>query len=135
MEEKYLPLGTVVRLKNATKELVITGYCGINMEKKKMFDYSACIYPEGNLGSNLGLLFNHDQIDRVISVGYSDEKWKKFIEEIKKMTANKTNEQLCEEFLKDMAEKTAEFDKKVAEEQAKQNNTNDSADEGNFGEI
>jgi hypothetical protein len=51
------------------------------------------------------------------------------------MTANKTNEQLCEEFLKDMAEKTAEFDKKVAEEQAKQNNTNDSADEGNFGEI
>ena len=29
MKEKYLPLGTVVLLKEATKRLIITGYCSM----------------------------------------------------------------------------------------------------------
>ena len=99
MEEKYLPLGTVVLLKNASKELMIIGYGGINMKKREVFDYSGCIYPEGSLGSAFGFLFNHDQIEKVISKGYHDEKWDNFIKELDEKTANKTKDELIENYV------------------------------------
>ena len=50
MAEKYLPLGTVVTLQGATKRIMIIGYLPMT-EKNVVFDYSACIYPEGLLSS------------------------------------------------------------------------------------
>ena len=34
MEEKFLPIGTVVLLKNGTKRLMITGFCAVEKEKE-----------------------------------------------------------------------------------------------------
>ena len=37
--EKYLPIGTVVMLKNGTKRAMITGFCSVAQEdKNKMYE-------------------------------------------------------------------------------------------------
>lgn len=79
MIDKYLPIGTVVLLKSAKKRLMITGFCAISEEKKdKMFDYSGVLYPEGVVSSEQTILFDHDQIDKIFSIGYIDEEEKYF---------------------------------------------------------
>ena len=74
MGEKYLAVGTVVMLKGATKRLVITGFCGMENEKKeKMWDYSGCMYPEGFLNTNQVALFDHSQIEKICHLGLVDD--------------------------------------------------------------
>ena len=87
--EKYLPLGSVVILKNAKKRLMITGFCVIpNDDKSKIFDYSGCLYPEGIISTDQTALFNHNQIERIYAIGYSDEEEKKFKQQLKESLNN-----------------------------------------------
>ncbi len=82
--EKYLPIGTVVILKNAKKRMMITGFCCKDEQKpEKTFDYSGCLYPEGIVSSDRNLLFDHDQIDKIFALGYSDDEEKEFKERLK----------------------------------------------------
>ena len=74
MKEKYLPIGSVVTLKDATKKIMIIGYCPVEKERNQMYDYSACLYPEGVIDSNRILLFNHNQIATIHFIGLEDEK-------------------------------------------------------------
>lgn len=84
--EKYLPIGTVVLLKNGTKRAMISGFCAMDVENKsKIYDYSGCLYPEGFISSNQTLLFNHDQIDKVFHVGLIDEEEKQFKNQLKQL--------------------------------------------------
>ena len=77
--EKYLPIGTVVLLKGATKRLMIAGYCAVDQEKKdEMWDYSGCMYPEGFLSSTQSFLFDHSQIAKIYSLGYKDNEEEEF---------------------------------------------------------
>lgn len=70
MIEKYLPIGTVVTLKNGNKKLVISGYKSSFKDKSEIFDYMGILYPEG-LGSTDNIyLFNHEDIDLVNYMGY-----------------------------------------------------------------
>lgn len=82
--ERFLPIGTVVLLKEGNRPLMITSYCiyptGVVYEKgqkvsakNKFYDYGACTYPEGVLGANRILGFNHSQIDKVLHLGYKTE--------------------------------------------------------------
>lgn len=84
MYEKFLPIGTVVLLKGATKRLMITGFCSVaNENKNEMFDYCGCLYPEGILTSEQTALFNHDQIEKIFAIGYSDDEEKNFKTKLK----------------------------------------------------
>lgn len=77
--DKYLPLGTVVLLKQSDKKLMITGFLGTDKENlKEIYDYIGCLYPEGMLESGKSLLFNHNQIDKIYHFGYSDNEEKEF---------------------------------------------------------
>ena len=79
MIEKYLPIGTVVLLKGGDKKIMITGFGVVTEEdKNKMWDYSACLYPEGILTSAQTCLFNHDQIEKIYYMGYIDDEEKTF---------------------------------------------------------
>lgn len=78
IKEKYLPIGTVCLLKDGKKKLMITGFCTIPDNDKKVYDYNACLYPEGILTTNQTIVFNHDQIDKIYYMGYSDKEDKKF---------------------------------------------------------
>ena len=74
MREKYLPIGTVVLLKDATKRLMITGYCSAKPEEvDKVYDYVGMLFPEGNLVGDEVALFNHDQITEILYMGYKNE--------------------------------------------------------------
>ena len=87
--EKFLPIGTVVVLKEAKKRIMITGYC-CSSEKNPdvIFDYNGCMYPEGLLSSSQNLLFNHDQILKIYHLGYQDEESKDFRNKLKEFMDN-----------------------------------------------
>jgi len=78
--EKFLPLGTVVMLKGASKRLMITGFCTMAAEEAEgvMYDYSGCMYPEGVISSDQTALFNHDQIEKIYHIGLVDQEEKDF---------------------------------------------------------
>lgn len=79
MKEKYLPIGTVVLLKNAKKKVMITGFCTVpNSEPNVMFDYSGCMYPEGFVSNTQTALFNHNQIEKIFYIGYESEEENEF---------------------------------------------------------
>lgn len=86
--EKYLPLGSVVLLNEATKKVMITGFCMKgDQNNEKIFDYVGCLYPEGIINTEQNLLFNHKDIKQIFAIGYSDEEDKQFksklLEELK----------------------------------------------------
>ncbi len=88
--EKYLPIGTVVLLKGATKRLMIAGYCAVDQEKKdEMWDYSGCMYPEGFLSSTQSFLFDHSQIAKIYSLGYKDNEEEEFQQKLNEYIATK----------------------------------------------
>lgn len=91
MKEKYLPIGSVVTLKDATKKIMIIGYCPVEKERNQMYDYSACLYPEGVIDSNRILLFNHNQIATTHFIGLEDEEQKQNNEKLKELVNNMTN--------------------------------------------
>ena len=81
MKERFLPIGTVVLLKGGKKEIMITSYCifpndvqiknGQEIKpEKKIYEYGACIYPEGILDSNMVCAFDHNQIEKICHMGY-----------------------------------------------------------------
>ncbi|MBE6152816.1 MAG: DUF4176 domain-containing protein [Firmicutes bacterium] len=81
--QKYLPIGTVVLLKDAKKRIMITGFCSISdNDKTKVYDYSGCLYPEGIISTNSTLLFDHSQIEQVYYFGFVDEEEKLFKEKL-----------------------------------------------------
>jgi len=93
--KKYLPIGSVVMLKNGKKRLMITGYASIDLEKKdKVYDYIGCMYPEGVITTEQSILFDHVNIEKVYCLGFSDDEQKDF--------AKKLDEILTEDNIKEM---------------------------------
>lgn len=87
--EKFLPIGTVVMLKGGKKRLMITGFCMIDKKNSaKMFDYSGCLYPEGVVSTDQTALFDHEQIEKIYFVGYSDQEENTFKTQLKTALAN-----------------------------------------------
>jgi len=66
---KYLPIGTVVTLVNGTKPIMIYGRKQLQQGNKKIWDYVACLYPEGNLGDEYNVFFQHEEIKNVYHYG------------------------------------------------------------------
>lgn len=79
MNEKYLPLGSIVKLKGATHLVSIIGFCiVIKNENNRQYDYVGVPYPEGFMGDTSMMYFNHNIIGDIISVGFSNEDEKAF---------------------------------------------------------
>lgn len=73
-KERFLPIGSVVLLKNGTQKVMITSYCVFpKKNKKEIYDYGGCLYPEGILESDTVAAFNHDMIDKVFFLGYETD--------------------------------------------------------------
>ncbi|MDO4806227.1 MAG: DUF4176 domain-containing protein [Coriobacteriales bacterium] len=73
MYERLLPLGSVVLLKGANKRVMITGRIQVRTGEKKVYDYSACWYPEGITSPQEMFFFDHDAIEMLYFVGFQDE--------------------------------------------------------------
>lgn len=82
---KFYPIGTVVSLKEGTKKLMITGYLPMMEGDHKIYEYCGCLYPEGYLSSDTMLLFNNENIEKVICMGYEDNELSDFMEKLDKL--------------------------------------------------
>jgi len=82
MNKKVLPIGTVVKLKGGTRNLMITGFKFSTKDDEKVYDYVGCIFPEGIM-ENVYSLFDGKQIEEVIYMGYESEKHDKITTKIK----------------------------------------------------
>lgn len=93
--EKYLPIGSVVLLKNGKKRVMVTGFAAtaLEAENPRMYDYMGCLYPEGVISSDKNLLFDHNQIDQIYYIGYIDEEWKKTEAKIKEIVQKRLSEE------------------------------------------
>lgn len=91
MQEKYLPLGTVCRLKDGQKNLMIIGFmASANEANGKMFDYIGALHPEGVLSTDMNFLFNHDQIEEVLFTGLVNEEETMFKRRLHEFSTNGT---------------------------------------------
>lgn len=73
MYKDMLPIGTVVLLKGGDKRIMIIGRIQTRSGDDRIFDYSACYYPQGMVGSDSVFFFDRDAIDKVFFKGYEDE--------------------------------------------------------------
>ena len=91
MENRYLPIGSVVKIKDSQKRLMITGYLPIESSEngeKKIWDYCGCLYPEGMLTSTTNFLFNQDKIEEITFLGLEDEEEKEFQKKLEEQIKN-----------------------------------------------
>ena len=84
----YLPIGSVVLLKEGQKKIMIYGRCQRRIADNIEYDYIACLYPEGNIGEDYMYLFNHEDIETVVYRGYSDAEEEAFVAELNKYGKN-----------------------------------------------
>ncbi len=92
--KKYLPIGSVVTLKNETKKLMIIGRSQVCQDVQ--YDYSACLFPEGYLDKDSLYVFNNDDVDILYYVGMQNEEEfvfrKALIEAEEEMESKKSDE-------------------------------------------
>ena len=72
-EYKWLPIGSIVKLKNIKKAVMVYGRDQIQKKKKKNFDYVSVPYPEGNITEEFNLFFNHNMIEEVLFEGFIND--------------------------------------------------------------
>lgn len=72
--EGLLPVGSVVLLKDGAHKVMIIGYCQRLVNKQEqVYDYVACLFPEGFISAEKNYLFNREQVDKVYHVGYQTD--------------------------------------------------------------
>ena len=71
--KEYLPIGSVVTLKQGTKKVMICGRIQKETTQGQIYDYCACLYPEGMIESRSVYLFDQEDIGRIYYVGMQDE--------------------------------------------------------------
>ena len=90
---KFLPIGSVVVLKNGTKRLMIFGIIQSNAENPaEEYDYIGVPYPEGNMGQDYQYLFYHNDIEKVYFKGFEDVERQEFIDNLEEFYKNQFNQ-------------------------------------------
>ncbi|MDN0044232.1 DUF4176 domain-containing protein [Mediterraneibacter glycyrrhizinilyticus] len=72
MYKDLLPIGTVVLLKGGNKRVMICGRIQAKSGDDKIYDYSACYYPQGIIGADTLFFFDRDAIEKVFFIGFQD---------------------------------------------------------------
>lgn len=70
--KEFLPLGSVVTLKNGTKRVMIVGRLQNKTGEEEIYDYASVLWPEGLVDSSHFYLFNQEDIDCMYHVGLED---------------------------------------------------------------
>ncbi len=85
MKGEYLPIGSVVLLKDASKRLMVTGFYVKPNASDIYYDYLGCLYPEGIMSEGDNYLFNNEDVKEVCFTGLADDEesdFKKMLYEI-----------------------------------------------------
>ena len=73
MYKNLLPIGSVVLLKGGQKRLMICGRIQTRAGSDKVYDYSACLYPEGITGPAGMYFFDREAVETVFFLGFQDK--------------------------------------------------------------
>ena len=77
-----LPVGSVVRLKGGDKPVCIVGLGQVTDAKPgEIFDYGAVLFPEGLLSLDGLYMFNNNQIEEILHVGFMYDEQMQFEDE------------------------------------------------------
>lgn len=79
---KFLPIGSVVLLKDSRKRIMIVGVKQKQADSDKVWDYCACLYPEGILDPDKLFLFDAAQIERLYFIGLQDGEGLAFLDKL-----------------------------------------------------
>ena len=103
MKEKFLPIGSVVKVKENDKQLMITGYLPVREKdgKKEVYDYLGCVYPLGVVKTDINAVFNRADIEKILYIGHVDDDCKKLIETLQEGVELAKNQVIQEEKNKD----------------------------------
>lgn len=85
MERRLLPIGSVVLLKEGQVRLMICGRLVTSGDGKEVYDYVACLYPQGVVSSKDLYFFNSDAVARIFFIGFQDPEEIAYEEEIAKL--------------------------------------------------
>ncbi|CYV21905.1 DUF4176 domain-containing protein [Streptococcus suis] len=81
--KELLPLGSVVYLEEGTQKLVIVGrgiiFNDPDSGEQALADYMGVLYPSG-FQTDSTLFFQHENVDKVVFKGYSDDEESRFME-------------------------------------------------------
>lgn len=82
MYKDLLPIGSVVLLKGGNKRVMICGRIQTRAGENKIYDYSACYFPEGIVDPGNMFFFDRDAIDVIFFIGCQDEEELRFRHEV-----------------------------------------------------
>ena len=80
-----MPIGSVVRLREAEKTLMIIGIKQRNEEKGTVKDYIGVLYPEGYLNREVFFTFDQEDIKETLFEGYHSEDQEDFLDQVSKV--------------------------------------------------
>ena len=103
MDNRLLPLGSVVRVENTKFEIVIIGYTTKNTEDNKTYDYVGVIDPLGYNQEEI-LLFDDDKIEDVVFMGYQTDIYINYREKLYKITKDIKNNKNVDEAVKELVD-------------------------------
>ena len=72
MYKDLLPIGSVVLLKEGKKRVMICSRVQTRAGSDTIYDYAACLWPEGLIDSSHFYLFNHEDIHYLYHIGLQD---------------------------------------------------------------
>ena len=106
MNKRYLPIGSVIKLKNNNKSIMITGYYSVEYANDlEIYDYSGCAYPEGVMIKSSCCSFNQKDIKEILFEGYKTEEYTKLTNEL-----NDIDNEIVNSDTKYLEEKSIELD-------------------------
>lgn len=102
--KEFLNLGSVVILKNGKKPLMVIGYAYPALEKDNLvYDYLGALYPEGILATDNNILFNHEDIEKVIFIGYESDIGNEFKNKLKNIYQTSELEKAVDDYKRAVA--------------------------------
>lgn len=78
--QKYMPIGSVVKIKDSFQYYMIIGFNYKSNDGK--FDYLACQYPYGVDIEHSTTSFNHEDIEKIFHIGFVNNQEKHFKAEL-----------------------------------------------------
>lgn len=73
MQNKFLPVGSVVKLSENAPKVMISGFMPKSLTSDVLYDYFGLPFPQGYEEDNKFVLFNHNQILEVCFLGSSND--------------------------------------------------------------
>lgn len=82
MYKDLLPIGSVVSVKGAKRKFLICGRVVAKSDSDDVYDYVACLYPEGLIDPSNLYFFNRNAIEECLHAGYESQEEADFKEHV-----------------------------------------------------